>query len=125
MSARTATWFAWSLVVLSVVLLGGGIWLALVTTTTVPELPYGGVSEPGNAVLTLATDLTFSVVGAIIASRHPRNTIGWLFCGVGLGWGLSTLAGATPSTGSKVGQAQGASARRRPGSPRGRGSRPV
>jgi len=36
--------------------------------------------------------LTFSVVGAIVASRHPRNTIGWLFCTVGLVVGLDTLA---------------------------------
>ena len=40
----------------------------------------------------MATLLTFSVVGAIIASRHPRNTIGWLFCTVGLVVSLDTLA---------------------------------
>ncbi len=37
--------------------------------------------------------LTFSVVGAIIASRHPRNAIGWLFCSMGLVVGLNALAG--------------------------------
>ncbi len=28
--------------------------------------------------------LAFGAVGALIASRHPRNVIGWLFCGSGL-----------------------------------------
>jgi hypothetical protein len=45
-----------------------------------------------DAVFTLATVLTFSVVGAIVASRHPRNTMGWVFCSVGLVVGLDTLA---------------------------------
>jgi hypothetical protein len=33
------------------------------------------------------------VVGAIIASRQPRNAIGWIFCGVGLVMGINSLAG--------------------------------
>jgi hypothetical protein len=37
--------------------------------------------------------LTFSVVGAVIASRQPRNAIGWIFCSVGLVVGLNSLAG--------------------------------
>jgi hypothetical protein len=45
-----------------------------------------------DAVFTLATVLTFSVVGAIVASRHPRNTMGRVFCSVGLVVGLDTLA---------------------------------
>ena len=32
-------------------------------------------------------------MGALVASNHPRNTIGWLFCSVGLVVGLNTLAG--------------------------------
>jgi len=57
--------------------------------STTPELPYDG---PVDAVFSLATLLTFSLVGAIIASRHPRNTIGWIFCSVGLVAGLNALA---------------------------------
>jgi len=90
MSRRAATWLAWSLVALSVALFVGGISLALVTTTTVPELPNGGAAD--GAILTLARVLAFSVVGAIVASRQPRNAIGWIFCTTGLGAGLSTLA---------------------------------
>src|SRR5215212_11918150 len=89
MSTRAASWLAWSLVTLSVVLVVGGIALAQMTRSTTPELPYDG---PVDAVFTLATLLTYSVVGAIIASRQPRNTIGWLFCSIGLIVGLDTLA---------------------------------
>jgi len=89
---RRAAWLAWSLVTLSVALLVGGIALARMTRSTVPGLPYGSEAELDSAVLNLATVLTFSVVGAIIASRHPRNAIGWIFCGMGLVVGLGTLA---------------------------------
>src|SRR5918995_706035 len=51
-------------------LLVGGISLAQMTRSTAPERPYYG---PLEGVFTLATVLTFSVVGAIVASRQPRN----------------------------------------------------
>ncbi len=93
MRQRAATWLAWSLVTLSVALLLGGIALALVTRSTVPDLPFGGETDDGSVVADLVTLLTFSVVGAIIASRHPRNTIGWLFCSVGVTIGLNSFVG--------------------------------
>jgi hypothetical protein len=61
--------------------------------TTPPGLPYGSVGDTDTVVLSLAIVLTFSVVGAIVASRHPRNTIGWLFCAIGLAVGFNGLAG--------------------------------
>jgi hypothetical protein len=87
MSTRTASWLAWSLVVLSVVLLVGGISFALMTRSTVPERPYY------DSVTLSVLALAFSVVGAIIASRQPRNAIGWIFCSVGVTIGLSSFAG--------------------------------
>jgi hypothetical protein len=93
MSARAAARFSWSLVTLSVALLLGGIALSRTTRATVPGLAYGGEAELDSAILSLATVLTFSVVGAVVASRHPRNTIGWIFCTMGLVVGLNTLAG--------------------------------
>ena len=87
MSGRAAAWLAWSLVVVSVVLLVGGISFALMTRSPVPE--RSNYSSVTLAVLALA----FSVVGAIIASRQPRNAIGWLFCSVGVTIGLSSFAG--------------------------------
>ena len=90
---RRAAWLARSLVTLSVALLVGGIALARTAGSgAAVELPYGSEAELDSAVLNLATVLTFSVVGAIIASRHPRNAIGWIFCGMGLVVGLGTLA---------------------------------
>jgi hypothetical protein len=92
MSTRAAPWLAWSLVALSVALVVGGIMLARTTTESpAPELPYGSVGDADSVVLSLATVLTFSVVGAIVASRHPRNIIGWIFCTVGLVTGLDAL----------------------------------
>jgi hypothetical protein len=93
MRQRAAARLAWSLVALSVALLLGGIALALVTRSTVPDLPFGGETEDGSVVADLVTLLTFSVVGAIIASRHPRNTLGWLFCSVGVTIGLNSFVG--------------------------------
>src|ERR687898_856951 len=90
MSIRAAPWLAWSLVTLSVVLLVGGLALDQMTRSTAPGRPFYG---PVDAVFYLATVLTFSVVGAIIASRQPRNAIGWIFCGMGLMVGINGLAG--------------------------------
>ena len=90
MSTRAAPWLAWSLVTLSVVLFVGGIALDQMTRSTAPGRPFYG---PVDAAFYLATVLTFSVVGAIVASRQPRNAIGWLFCGVGLVLGINSLAG--------------------------------
>ncbi len=92
MRQRAAAWLAWSLVGLSVALLVGGIALSRAARSTVPELPYGGETDLVDAVIKLATLLAFSVVGAIIASRHPRNAIGWLFSGVGVTTGLNSFA---------------------------------
>src|SRR5215216_945415 len=58
--------------------------------TSAPELSYDSAVE---VVFTLASVLVFSIVGAIVASRHPRNPIGWLFCSIGLVVGLGELAG--------------------------------
>jgi hypothetical protein len=93
MRRRAFTWLAWSLVGLSVALLGGGIALARLASPMAPELPYESEAAPGSAGFTLATVLTFSVVGAIVASRQPRNAIGWIFCGVGLAVSLNSFAG--------------------------------
>src|SRR5919107_2581174 len=91
-SIRLAAWLAWALVALSVALLGIGFVLSLATSSLVPDLS-SRETEDANVVTVLITLLPFSVVGAIIASRHPRNAIGWLFCGVGVLEGLNTFAG--------------------------------
>jgi hypothetical protein len=92
-STRAVSWLAWSLVALSVALLLGGIALSQVASSTVPDLSFGGETKDGSVVANLVTLLPFSVMGAIIASRHPSNTIGWLFCSVSVTIGLNSFAG--------------------------------
>jgi hypothetical protein len=37
---------------------------------------------------------TFALVGTLIASRHPRNSVGWILMGIGFSWALdSSLEG--------------------------------
>ncbi len=66
-------------------------WIALtrMTEPTDLELPYNSSLD---VVVALAIWLPFSVVGAIVASRHPRNTIGWIFCTTALVIGFAHLA---------------------------------
>jgi hypothetical protein len=92
-SSRAASWLAWSLVALSVALLGGGIAVSHAVGSAVPGLPSGGETEDGSAVANLVTLVPFSVVGAFVASRRPRNAIGWLFCCVGVTIGLNSFVG--------------------------------
>jgi len=46
--------------------------------------------------------LAYPVVGSLVASRHPRNAVGWLFCGVGLLWALSFSTAAYAAYGLKA-----------------------
>jgi signal transduction histidine kinase len=39
------------------------------------------------------TPITYALVGALVASRHPRNPIGWIFSTEGVLFGLTLLAG--------------------------------
>ena len=89
----TLTWLAWSLVGLALALLACGVSLALVAGPLGTELAYGSEADTSSVIINLVTLLTFSVVGAIIVSRQPRNAIGWIFCSVGLVVGLTSLTG--------------------------------
>jgi hypothetical protein len=74
-------------------MLAGGVWLALMAGTYGVQLTYESEAEPFSVIVSLVTLLTFSVVGAIIASRQPRNAIGWIFCSIGLVVGLNSITG--------------------------------
>jgi DNA-binding SARP family transcriptional activator len=86
MGGRPARWLAWSLLGLSIALAVIGAVLSLAGHPASPDLDYG--------VAFSAVFLGFSVVGALVAARLPRNPVGWLLLIQGLCWELSgALAG--------------------------------
>lgn len=87
MSHRAAAWLAWSLWALTLVLTALSL-LLLALNRSEPNVPlYDFWAES-----TLGA-LTFSTVGAFVASRRPQNPIGWIFCAVGLYAGVGHFAG--------------------------------
>jgi hypothetical protein len=89
MSARSGSWLAWALVVLSAILFVGGYTLSRTASLTDLRARNFGALD---AILILAILLTFAVVGAIIVSHRPSNPIGWIFCTMGLLVGLGIFA---------------------------------
>src|SRR5688572_3486294 len=74
---------AWSLAALSLTLTVGGLavrWRAGPQWLVTPLL-FGP-----------ATTITYALVGALVASRQPRNPIGWIFSTEGVLYGLVILA---------------------------------
>jgi hypothetical protein len=90
MSARVVAWLAWSLCVLCVALAVASLMLALLNgrTLAVIFLAWDG---PSIAALPAWT-VSFSVIGALIASHRPENPIGWIFLAVGFCYGLLIAA---------------------------------
>ncbi len=81
---------AWSLCLLCVVLAVASLILALLNGRTLGEI---FLALDGPSIATLATLIvSFSVVGALIASHRPKNPIGWIFLAVGFFQGLLSAA---------------------------------
>jgi hypothetical protein len=77
---------AWSLCVLCVVLAVASLFLALLNGRTLGEI---FLALDGPSIATLPTEtVSFSVVGALIASHRPENPIGWIFLAEGFCYGL-------------------------------------
>lgn len=91
MSRRAASWLAWSGWLLSMVALT----LSLLLTLFLPA--SGGITDVvANSVFTVvfaAIVLSFSTVGALIATRQPRNPIGWIMIVAGFGLAATILTG--------------------------------
>ena len=84
MSIRAATRLAWSLCVLAIAL--ASLQLLVMALDGLPQEsermgPVGGVVLHLLYVLTV---VLLAIMGALIASRHANNLVGWLCCG----WGL-------------------------------------
>jgi hypothetical protein len=83
MIPRVGAWLAWSVCLLCVALAVASLILALLNGRPLGEILIG--PEIGTfAILTVS----FSVVGALIASHRPENSIGWIFLAVGFFYGL-------------------------------------
>jgi hypothetical protein len=78
MSARTATWLAWSLCALSLALTA----LSLLLLALNLSHPNTHIYDPW--LDNTLTAISYAPVGALIASRHPENLVGWLLCLYGL-----------------------------------------
>ena len=99
MSTRTATWLAWALCVLSLVLTVLGTFF-LVVSMSRPDVPVLFLQWIEKALLTVAFSpaiavvviAVFSTVGGLIASRRPDHPIGWLFCAIGFVGGMRFLS---------------------------------
>jgi hypothetical protein len=77
MSTRAASWLAWSLCAASLALLVAGI--------TVLHLRHPSDDIPLWLASLLAIGFAaYPTVGALVASRRPKNAMGWLLCIVGL-----------------------------------------
>jgi hypothetical protein len=70
-----------------------GLAIALQTADFVFSVVSDAVAPPvaGDLIVSGIT-LAFSAVGALVASRQPRNAIGWMFLGVALSAGLARIA---------------------------------
>ena len=89
MSVRAATWLAWSLWAICVVLVAL-TWV--LDHYYIPRLPEKGI--PNLYVFLSVPLLVYATVGAFVASRRPNNPVGWLLYAVGFVFGLQGFATA-------------------------------
>src|SRR5215208_3817975 len=93
MSSRAASWLAWSLWAISITLATAAAVLGL--SETAADLVM---------VLSVAVlGLVFGATGTIVASRLPRNPIGWIFCVLALLFEFSVCSDAYVAYGSQAG----------------------
>jgi hypothetical protein len=78
MSTRAAAWLAWSLCAFSLALTALGLLLLAL------NLSYPNTHIYGPWLDNTLTAISYAPVGALIASRHPANLVGWLLCLFGL-----------------------------------------
>jgi hypothetical protein len=96
MSTRASAWLAWSLAGLSV-----AMFLASVVLYVLARSSQEGPSTSGalSVLLIYVPFLAFPMVGALIASRHPKNPVGWICLAIGLFWMETFLEDSIPGSG--------------------------
>jgi hypothetical protein len=85
MSPRVAASLAWLLCVASITL---GLLGLVLESLNGHQIAASGVI--GIALLAI----TFPLVGAVVAARRPQNSLGWIFCLIGLFYGLTVTGEA-------------------------------
>jgi hypothetical protein len=97
MSGRSAApaWLAWSLAGLSVAMFMAAVVLYVLAHSSQVAPRTGALSN----LLIYVPFLAFPIVGALIASRHPKNPVGWICLAIGLFWMLIFLGDSIPGTG--------------------------
>jgi hypothetical protein len=91
MNRRTASRLAWSLATLSLISCVATIGLYIATLPAQPPSSWGTGGVVSIILVFLLPFLAFPLVGALIASRHPKNPIGWICLAAGIIWMLSNL----------------------------------
>ncbi|MGH3089411.1 MAG: histidine kinase [Rubrobacteraceae bacterium] len=81
-----ASWLAWPLWGISVILAAFGIFFLILNGS------FASLIGDDSAGINASVAVAFPTVGAIIASRRPGNPIGWIFCSVGLFQGIALFA---------------------------------
>src|SRR5215213_1154708 len=77
---RGVPWIAWGMCSAA-----AALGIASIFMVVVDEYP---LSEAMEEAAQIAIAITFPLVGALIASTHPRNPIGWTFCLIGCSEGV-------------------------------------
>jgi len=88
MSIRAASWLAWSLAVLSLAMFLASSALHVLSLSVAPDTQPTSTWDIVGELLVFVPFLAFPLVGALIASKRPRNPIGWICLAAGLFWML-------------------------------------
>lgn len=92
MSKRTASWLAWG---------AWGVCILLILLALIISFLGGGhILKLLNNLFISIGFACFGTVGALIVSQRPKNTIGWIYCIVGIGTGVTDFSGAYSSYGA-------------------------
>jgi hypothetical protein len=85
-----AFWLAWSLAALSVIMFVAAIALHVLARSVDSPGQWSTLGAVGR-VLSFLPFLAFPLIGAVVASRRPRNWVGWILLSDGLLWTFGAL----------------------------------
>jgi hypothetical protein len=89
-SDRTVHWLAWLAFATALGLFVADITMGTLTLSLHQNGSWANSSLVFGAAFVL-TLLTFPTVGVVLATKRPRNAIGWLLLTIGVAWGIADL----------------------------------